>query len=71
MPLYIWLDSKSGTTVDILRSFEDYRDPPTEEEAAAAGLSPEQVADASWEKRLGTGIQVVKGSSWGPGKGSW
>lgn len=71
MPLYVWLEKKSGKTIDILRSFDDYQVPPTEDEALGAGLNEEEVGEAEWEKRLGTGIQVIRGDSWGGSKGNW
>lgn len=71
MPLYVHKDKKSGKTVEILRDFSSYKDVPTTEEAIAAGLTEEEALHAEWEKQLGTGIKVVKGDTWGPGKGYW
>lgn len=63
MPLYLWLDKKTGRTVEVMRSFAEYEKPPTEEEAP-------DMADADWERQIEGGQSVVKGQGWG-GKGTW
>lgn len=71
MPLYCWKDKTSGKTIEVMKSFDEYKDPPTKEEAIAGGLTEEEADSADFVKVLGTGIKVVKGDSWGPGKGNW
>lgn len=71
MPLYVHRDTRSGKTIEILRSFKEYLDKPTQEEAEKAGLTPEEAVEAHWERVLGTGIKVIKGATWGMGKGHW
>ncbi len=64
MPLYLWLDKKTGKTVEIMRSFAEYEKPPTEEESPGT-------AEAEWERQIEGGQSVVKGQGWGSGKGYW
>lgn len=71
MPLYIHEDTVSGKQVEILRSFDLYKEEPTREEAIEKGLTPEEAEVAVWRKILGTGIKMVRGASWGGGKGYW
>lgn len=71
MPLYDWVDKKTKKAALILRSFGEYKDPPNAEEAAEAGLSEDQAAEAEWERAISRGIQVVRGEGWGGKKGSW
>lgn len=68
MPLYCWEDKKTGKQVEIMRSFDEYRDLPLREEAKE--LTDEEFAAAEWTKILGT-PNVVKGRGWGGGKGYW
>ena len=62
--MYLWLDKRTGKTVEVMRSFAEYEKPPTEEEAP--GMS-----DAEWERQIEGGQAVVKGQGWGSGKGNW
>lgn len=71
MPLYEHKDTTSGKIVEILRNFSEYKDTPSKEEAIKAGLTEEEYEVAAWVRVIGSGIKVVKGASWGPGKGSW
>jgi len=64
MPIYTYQDKKSGKKVDVIRSFNDYENPPTKEEAP--GLE-----DPEWERQIGDNQVVVKGNGWGGGKGYW
>lgn len=70
-PLYIHEDTLSGKQIEILRPFDQYKDPPTEEEAITKGLTPEEAKVAVWRKVLGTGIKMVRGANWGGSKGNW
>lgn len=67
MPIYTWLDKKSGTTVEIIRSFKDYENPPEGDELPAEL----QGKECDWERQIGDNQSVVKGNGWGAGKGSW
>lgn len=52
--------------MDIIRSFSDYENPPTEEEAPGADSEPE------WERCIGENQVLVRGPNWGSGmKGHW
>lgn len=64
MPLYLWLDKKTGKTVEVMRSFAEYEKPPMEEESPGT-------AEAEWERQIEGGQSVVKGQGWGSGKGYW
>lgn len=67
MPVYTWYDSENDYTIDVYKdSFQQYQEPPTEEELPEA----ERGKKRSWEKRPGSGIQVQKSPGWG-GKGRW
>ncbi|MDB4725817.1 hypothetical protein OAF54_00180 [bacterium] len=63
MPLYDWQSEATKEVITIIRDFDDYLDPPTEEEA---GDDP-----GPWKKILGTGVRTIRGAGWGPGKGHW
>lgn len=75
MPLYVYVienvEGEAPKSIDVLRNFSEYDVGPTEEEALGAGLTPEQVATATYRKVLGSGVKLIKGASWGPGKGYW
>lgn len=70
MPLYDWVDKKSGKRVTILRHFSAYEEKPTVEEAVQDKMTPEEYGVADWERLIGVDIQVHKGTNWG-GKGYW
>lgn len=71
MPLYDWQDNRTKKQVLVMRSFAEYQEPPTEEEAVKEGLTEDEAKEADWERLIGAGIQVSKGDAWGPGKGNW
>ena len=71
MPIYDYIDKETKKSVSVIRSFKDYENIPTEEEAKDSGVTAEEYSKASWERVLGFGIQMVKGDNWGAGKGSW
>ncbi len=71
MPIYPYNERNSKKTVEILRSFEDYKVPPTLEEALKAGLTEEEYANADWQKVIGRGIRVTRGDNWTGSKGNW
>lgn len=64
MPIYTWIDKKSSKKVDVVRTFDDYQVPPTEEES---GIAPQ---DADWERLIGDGQRIIRGPSFGK-KGYW
>lgn len=64
MPIYRWKCAACEEQVDILRSFDEYRDVPKEEETKNKECSHK------WEKQIGT-PNLARGASWGPGKGYW
>lgn len=70
MPLYDWVDKKSGKRVTILRHFSAYEEKPTQEEAVQDKMTPEEYTEAEWERLIGVDIQVHKGTNWGA-KGFW
>lgn len=64
MPMYTWTDKKSGKEVTVIRTFAEYENPPTQEEAP-------DIQDPEWERNIGDKITVTKGNGWGSGKGYW
>lgn len=64
MPQYIWLDKKSQKEVIVIRTFSEYENPPTPEEAP--GLE-----DPEWERMIGGNQTLQRGASWGGAKGYW
>lgn len=71
MPQYPWRDSRTGKELDVLRSSENYEEPPTEEEAVEAGMSAKEFTLATWERLIGTGIRTVRGPNFRGKKGYW
>ena len=86
MPMYIHRDRNTQKELEVLRSFADYQVPPmlvgenaNEEDvksATQAGFTPEEMANADWERVIGRGIRITHGENWspygsGPGKGLW
>jgi hypothetical protein len=63
MPIYSWLDKKSGTKVEVIRSFDEYEQHPTEEEAP--GLT-----EPEWERIIDGKRLVTRPVNW-EGKGNW
>lgn len=59
-PIYSWVSDSTGKEYDILRSFEEYLDPPNEEEA------PE---DKGPFRKIVKAVATKRGPNWGPGKG--
>lgn len=67
MPIYKWKDKKTEIEVEVIRDFKDYEVPPFEEELA----TDHDPKEAVWERIIGSAPKVIKGDSWGPGKGNW
>ena len=64
MPLYTWVCKKCSAAKEILRTFDQNRDPPTPEEA------PTDDCEHDWDKKINAPL-IAKSASWGPGKGHW
>lgn len=69
MPIYKWRDKKTKKTVEVIRKFDAYEQPPEAEEKSE--LTMDEFLEADWERIIGTDIHVTKGHGWGPGKGYW
>lgn len=68
MPIYEWEDKNTGKVVEVYRdTFDDYKIPPTDEEAAGAGLSKEEAKNADYRKLISKGIKVVHAEGYIPG----
>ncbi len=65
MPMYHWGCKICGKALDILRSFEDFRDPPSAEEVPAT----DPPCEHDWDKKIHAPL-VSKAPGWG-GKGYW
>lgn len=68
MPIYTYMEKKSGIKVDIIRTFDNYDKPPEGDEI------PEELRKKKklqWERQIGDNQVVVKGNGWGAGKGYW
>lgn len=56
MPTYTWKDELTGYEVDVLRhSFDEYRDPPTDEDLP----EEERGKERKWAKMIGKGIRLT------------
>jgi hypothetical protein len=71
MPLYPWKNLKTQKEVEVMRTFDEYKEPPTLEEALAQGMDEGEFNEAEWFKVIGKNIKVVRGDGWGGGKGNW
>lgn len=71
MPIYKWSDKNTGKEVEIIRSFDDYEDTPTEEEALVE-LTKEEFKNAKWVKIVVGGSRSIGFGRFGHGgKGNW
>ena len=68
MPLYDYVDTNTKKRVAILRPFDQYEDLPARDECT--NLTDEEYTQAKWERQIAA-PKMVKGRSWGPGKGYW
>jgi len=66
--MYCWVERKSGKEIEVLRSFSDFEVPPTAEELAIINLVFE---NPEWERIIKSSPKIIRGDSWGPGKGHW
>jgi predicted nucleic acid-binding Zn ribbon protein len=67
MPQYEWRCDACKVETTVIRSFQEYKEPPTEDEVPKSDTPCSHV----WERLIGRGQTTVKGASWGPGKGYW
>lgn len=67
MPIYTFKDKNSDLEVDVVRSFEDYQVPPTDDELP----EEERGKVRDWLKLVGSGIKTIRGANWRGGKGYW
>lgn len=66
MPMYHWVDKKTGYSIDILRAHEDYQDEPKDDDLPAE----ERGKDRDWERKIISAPGVTKPWGWGS-KGYW
>lgn len=69
MPMYRYKDERTGTEIDVLRSFDEWEVPPNREETQQH-WSDSEFEKAEWTRVIGI-PGVVKGHGWGGGKGNW
>jgi len=63
-PLYSWKDKKSDKKIEVIRKFDAYQDPPTQDECDW------DVSEAEWERVISSNISVKRPWNWA-GKGNW
>jgi predicted nucleic acid-binding Zn ribbon protein len=71
MPIYVYRDKETDKKVEVIRDFKDYQIEPSVEEAKDYGLTDDEYSKATWERILGTGIQMTRGDNWTGSKGNW
>jgi predicted nucleic acid-binding Zn ribbon protein len=69
MPIYQYLEKKTGKKVEIVRTISEHGVLPLAEECPE--LSPEEYAAAEWEQQISGGQFMVRGAGWRGGKGYW
>jgi hypothetical protein len=57
--MYRHKDENTGKEVEIIRSFDDYEDTPTVEEAMHEGLTEDEAKEAKWVKIITGGAGHV------------
>lgn len=67
MPLYLFQDKATGLEVEVMRDYDNYRMPPTEEELPES----ERGKPRDWVKLIAKGIRVTRGTGWRGMKGRW
>ena len=65
MPIYTWADHKNEKVVEVIRTFDDYKVEPIQEECDW------DISEAKWERIISANIGVKKAWRWGGGKGNW
>lgn len=66
MPLYEWVDEKTGYEVTIENHYDNYRKPPEDEDLP----EEERGKDREWRKKISSGIKVNRPAYYGT-KGNW
>lgn len=64
MPMYDWLCEKCGKHEVTVYSVEERDTPPDEKKSDAC-------EEHAWDRKIGGKQAVIKGRSWGAGKGNW
>jgi hypothetical protein len=83
MPLYQYRCKHCKLGLEVLRTFDDYKIPPTLDEEGEAGSamclpdaeseaqeSPASQQPHDWERHISSGTTILKAPGWG-GKGHW
>lgn len=68
MPVYVWVDKSSEKEIEVIRTFDEYQVPPTQEEST---LTEEEYKAAKWEKLISSKVMVKRGPNWQGSKGNW
>lgn len=68
MPLYHYACKKCKYSVEIIRTMKESEEPPTEQEITQECTSPDS---HDLERLIKSAPGVMKGGSWGNGKGYW
>jgi predicted nucleic acid-binding Zn ribbon protein len=72
MPLYHYACKKCKYSVEIIRTMKESEDLPTEQEITEECSSPESTDKKhDLERLIKSAPGVMKGGSWGNGKGYW
>ena len=64
MPMYDWLCEKCGKHEVTVYSVDERDTPPDEQKSA-------ECEEHKWDRKIGGKQAVIKGRSWGAGKGNW
>lgn len=70
MPMYTYVEKKTGAKVDVVRTVSEMDLLPQLDECEGK-LTPEQYAEADWERLISGGISVNRGVNWSGSKGNW
>lgn len=73
MPLYRYRDEISGVVIDVIRTFEEFKTPPTEEEIALDQKTEvtDPTPERRWVRVLDPNIRMLRGAHWNGAKGYW
>ena len=66
MPIYNWIDKRTGKDVDVIRDFEKFEFPPDRDEVP--NMTDQEYTDAEWERQIAPS-KWIRG--WSGGKGAW
>lgn len=70
MPMYSYRCTKCPAKLEIIRPIKESDSPPSEQEVAGLPVCTEDSVH-NLERYIASAPNVLKGSSWGPGKGYW